>query len=95
MELIKPEDLSRFLHKSVQVGIQDKQEKENAPFIEKEIEKLQYCPDATHIRIYFNEINFIAIPVDAEVSNSEYEWTACDSQSGLNYTIRMGDSLYE
>lgn len=88
MELIKLEDLNRFLAVPVQVGIQDIQGEERAPLLQKTIKKLQICPDHTHLRIYFNDIKFLAVPLDATVTESANEWTACDPHSGLNYTIK-------
>ena len=63
-------------------------EDQRAPFVQKTIKKLQFCPDHTHLRIYFDEVNFFAIPLDATVTESVNEWTACDQHSGLNYTIK-------
>ena len=88
MEPIRPEDLNRFLSEHIQAGIQDIQGEERAPFVQKTIKKLQFCPDHTHLRIYFDEVNFFAIPLDATVTESVNEWTACDHHSGLNYTIK-------
>ncbi len=95
MELIKPEDLNRFLSVPVQVGIEDIHGNERAPFLQKTIKKLQLCPDHTHLRIYFNEVKFLAVPLDAKVSETVNEWTACDDHSGLNYSIRRENGCHD
>ena len=93
MGAIKPEELDRFLHIPVRIGIQDLEGEERAPFIEQTIFKVGVCPDGTHLRIFFNERNFLAVPLHAEVAKSDNEWSACDIHSGLNYTIRKGNLL--
>jgi hypothetical protein len=95
VELIKLEDLNRFLAVPVQVGIQDIKGEERAPFLQKSIKKLQICPDHTHIRIYFNDVKFLAVPLDAAVTESENEWIACDHHSGLNYTIKRESGCHD
>ncbi|MCQ6274368.1 hypothetical protein JMM81_05165 [Bacillus sp. V3B] len=95
MELIKLEDLNRFLAVPVQVGIQDIQGEERAPFLQKTIKKLQICPDHTHLRIYFDDVKFFAIPLDAAITESANEWTAYDHHSGLNYIIKRENGYYD
>lgn len=89
VELIKLEDLTHFLSKTVKVGIQDLTGGERSPFVQKTIEKLAFCPDHTHLRIYFNKTNFFAVPLTASVTEFTTEWMACDRGLGLNYIIKM------
>jgi hypothetical protein len=49
---------------------------------------VQYCPDGTHIRYYFDDIYFLAVPLTSEVSQSENQWSAFDQESGLTYTVK-------
>jgi hypothetical protein len=89
VELINIRDLEVYVHKKVSISIQDVTgEEELAPFIEKTLQKVEQCPDGTHIRLFFNEREFFAIPRDASVSRSNSEWAAHDFSSKLNYVIR-------
>ncbi|KAA9022610.1 hypothetical protein [Niallia endozanthoxylica] len=88
MEHIKMEDLQPFISQKVMVAILDKDGEEQAPFVPKEIQKLELCPDHTHLRIYFDRRHFFAIPLTASVSLAENAWTAFDQQSQLYYVIK-------
>ncbi len=33
-----------------------------APFVTKKIDKVEICPDMTHLRIYFDHLNFSLFP---------------------------------
>lgn len=78
----------RYLGRTVEVAIQDEEGQDLAPFIRKEITKIGLCPDQTHLRIYFEEQKFFAIPLHAEVIMDSDEWTATDLQGNLKYMIR-------
>ncbi|WP_338471552.1 hypothetical protein R4Z10_01920 [Niallia sp. XMNu-256] len=88
MDHIKIEDLQSYVLEKVQVAILDKEGEEQAPFISKTIQKLELCPDHTHLRIYFDRLTFFAIPLTSTVSKIENEWSAYDDQSGLQYVVR-------
>lgn len=88
MELIKVEDLQSFVSKKVKVSILDTSGEEQAPFLSKTIQKLEICPDNTHLRIYFDRLNFLAVPMTSRVSMNHSVWSACDDQAGLEYVIR-------
>lgn len=85
---IKIEELQAFVGIPVEVAILDDQGSERAPFVKKTIEKIEKCPDGTHVRIYFNELHFFAVPFGANVIENTSEWSAFDSISELLYTIR-------
>ena len=85
---IKIEDLQSYVLEKVQVAILDQDGEDQAPFISKTIQKIQLCPDNTHLRIYFDRRTFFAIPLTATVSRNENEWSAYDQQSGLRYVVR-------
>ena len=80
MDPIKIEDLQTYVLEKVQVAILDKDGEEQAPFISKTLQKVQDCPDNTHLRIYFDHRTFFAIPLTATVSRNENEWSAYDEQ---------------
>lgn len=88
VELIKKEDLETYVLQEVKVAILDDDGNDKAPFVNKTIKKLELCPDGTHFRIYFDHLNFFAVPLTASVSASETEWTAFDQEAGLKYVIR-------
>ncbi|NHC39874.1 hypothetical protein G6549_07830 [Bacillus sp. MM2020_1] len=88
MELIKLEDLNTFVGGPVAIAIQDGDGGDQAPIVKKTIKKVQFCPDKTHIRLYFDDFYFLAVPLNSRVSQSEGHWSAFDSESGLTYTVK-------
>lgn len=88
MELIKLEDVERFVDVQVEISIQDEEGGERAPAVKKTVKKVQYCPDGTHIRFYFDHFYFLAVPLASRVSETESEWAAFDPESGLTYSVK-------
>lgn len=88
MEPINLDELQRFVAVPVEIVIRDEQVHDQAPAVKKTVKKVQLCPDATHIRFYFDDFYFLAIPLASDVSQSEEQWSAFDSNSGLHYTIK-------
>jgi hypothetical protein len=86
VELIK--DLEPFLGGKIEVAIHDAETDTQPPWVEKQIKKLELCPDKTHLRIYFDTYYFFAIPLTSSVSLSDMDWSAYDLNSGLYYLIR-------
>jgi hypothetical protein len=86
VELIK--DLDSFLGERIEVAIHDAETNTQPPWIEKKIKKLELCPDGTHLRIYFDTFYFFAVPLTSSISQTDKDWTAYDSDSGLFYLIR-------
>jgi hypothetical protein len=82
------EHLDSFIMKTAEVAILDRPEEDQAPFVKKTIMKTGLCPDKTHLRIYFDDKYFFAVPLTADVVMSDYEWSAFDHDAGLNYVIR-------
>ncbi|MGG0719342.1 hypothetical protein ABE096_17330 [Robertmurraya massiliosenegalensis] len=78
----------QYLGSTVEVAIQDEEGQDLAPFIPKEITKIGLCPDQTHLRIYFEQNKFFAIPLHAEVIMEGDDWTATDLLGNLKYMIR-------
>jgi hypothetical protein len=85
---IKIEDLNIFLFHPVEVAILDEKGEKIAPFVRKTIQKITLCPDQTHVRIYFDDFNFFAVPMDSHFQMNGEEWSAYDAKSELRYIIR-------
>ncbi|MBS4209221.1 hypothetical protein KHA95_14250 [Bacillus sp. FJAT-50079] len=81
-------ELQPFLHTKVGVTIYDEEWEDKTPPIPKKIQKLAICPDGTHLRIYFDEHRFFAVPHTSKVTVSEREWIAFDQMANLHYVIR-------
>jgi hypothetical protein len=88
MELIKLEDVNRFVGAPVEIAIQDSDGGDQAPAVKKRVKKVQLCPDGTHIRFYFDDFYFLAVPLTSKVNQSEGKWSAFDLESGLTYTVK-------
>ncbi len=88
MELINLENVKRFVEIPVEISIQDQEGGDQAPSVKKTIKKVEYCPDGTHIRFYFDNVYFLAVPLTSIVTESEEQWSALDQDSGLTYTIK-------
>jgi hypothetical protein len=88
VELIKLADIEQFTGDPVDISIQDDQAGDQAGAIRKTIKKVQYCPDQTHIRFYFDDFYFLAVPLTSKVKQSDDVWAAMDADSGLTYTIK-------
>ncbi len=72
----------------VEIAILDEKSEEQPSFFQKIVNKIELCPDKTHVRIYFDHITFLAIPVISAVTKCKNVWRAYDEVSGLNYVIR-------
>ena len=64
VEHIKIEDLQSFCLEKVQVAILDQDGEDQAPFVSKTIQKLELCPDNTHLRIYFDRQYLFCYSID-------------------------------
>ncbi|MEH7107601.1 MULTISPECIES: hypothetical protein [Bacillaceae] len=85
---INLEDVKRFAGESVELSILDLDGGDQAPTIQKTIKKVQLCPDQTHVRFYFDDIYFLAVPLVSEVTETVEKWAASDKESGLTYVIK-------
>lgn len=89
MGAINFEDVKeRFTGAKVEIAILDKEGGDQAPTVQKNIQKVQLCPDGTHIRLYFDHMYFLAVPLTSEVDVDNGNWSAHDSESGLTYTVK-------
>ena len=88
MELINLADVEQFTGAEVDITIGDEQNSDQASTVRKIIKKVQYCPDQTHIRLYFDHFYFLAVPLTSQVKKSEEVWSAYDAESGLTYTMK-------
>jgi hypothetical protein len=89
VEPINLEELQGFVGSDVEVSVHDQQGGDQAPAINKRIDKIEYCPDRTHIRFYFDRFNFIAVPLSSDMAQSQTLFSASDTESGLTYTFRI------
>ncbi len=81
-------DLEKFVAEPVELCIYGKEGEDRAPAVKRKIFKLAFCPDNTHIRIYFDKHFFIAVPLTGSVYQNGQEWTAYDEKSALYYSIK-------
>jgi hypothetical protein len=88
VELIKLDDVKFFVGMPVEIVIHDAEAGDQAPVVKKTIKKVEHCPDGTHIRFYFDDFYFLAVPLASHVSQSQEQWSAFDLESGLTYTIK-------
>ncbi|WML42923.1 hypothetical protein [Neobacillus sp. PS3-40] len=88
MEPINLNDLQRFVGFPAEIVIQDSVVRDQAPAVQKSVKKIQLCPDKTHIRFYFDDFYFLAVPMASQVKETDTEWSAFDKESGLHYHIR-------
>ena len=72
----------------MEIAIEDKQGGDQAPKIKKTIKKIQFCPDHTHVRFYFDSVYFLAVPLNSNVIESETMFSASDLESGLTYIFK-------
>lgn len=85
--VIDIETMKQFISVPVSVAIQSNKG-EQAQFVKKTIQKIEWCPEHTHIRIYFDHFNFFAIPASSRTFETNQEWSAFDEDGQLFYLIR-------
>lgn len=95
MEAVAINQLERFMGSLVEVMILDESGGERSAAVQKTIKKLAHCPDQTHLRIYFDDYYFFAVPLTSYVEQDETTWAAVDEPSGLKYEIRKVCSAHE
>ncbi|MCT2535899.1 hypothetical protein NC661_08255 [Aquibacillus koreensis] len=87
--MIELQDLDTFKNAAVKVCIHGKQGEDQAPWQDKKVYKVELCPDQTHVRIYFDDHYFFAVPLHASVEQNENEWIAYDQDAKLYYAINI------
>ena len=85
---INLESIQPFIGVPVELIIQDAQGGDQAHAVKKTVKKAQHCPDGTHIRLYFDDFYFLAVPLESTLTANETEWSAFDMESGLTYIIK-------
>jgi hypothetical protein len=85
---INLEDLQRFAGKKAEITIHDEQGGDQAAAVKKSIKKVQLCPDQTHVRFYFDQVYFLAVPINSSITETLTQWSAFDQESGLTYIIK-------
>ena len=88
MSLINREDVEPFISENVGVSIYDETWTDQSPFRSQKVHKVELCPNDTHLRIYFDQKRFFAVPRTSKVMVTESSWTAVDEESGLHYVIK-------
>lgn len=88
MEPINLEKMKRFAGFPAVIFIQDSEGGDQAPAVKKKVKKVQECPEGTHIRFYFDDFYFLAVPIKSEIRQTETEFSAFDTESGLHYTVK-------
>lgn len=88
VEHINLDGLQSLVSEKARVAILDDDGQDKAPFVTKTIDKVGICPDKTHLRIYFDHLNFFAVPLTCNMARNKNEWSAFDAKTGLQYVIR-------
>lgn len=88
LRLINIEDVESFISKDVGVTIYDSTWTDQSPLKTQKVHKVELCPSETHVRIFFDEKRFFAIPRTSHVEKTNTTWTATDEESGLHYVIK-------
>lgn len=93
MDVLNIDDLKSFISEDVGVTIYDQTWTDQSPLRSETVHKVEVCPQNSHIRIYFNEKKFFAVPKTSKVKITASSWTAVDEASGLHYVVkrRSGD----
>ncbi|CAH0345266.1 hypothetical protein [Bacillus sp. CECT 9360] len=94
MAVFNIEEWKQFVSHDVETAILD-QQGEMAPSVRKNIRKVEICPDGTHLRLYFDNVYFLAIPLTSEVSKTGNKWAAFDQVADLTYIIKKVDDFHE
>lgn len=88
MGLINIEDVRSFVSQDVGVTIYDKTWTDQSALRSQKVYKVELCPSSTHVRIFFDEKRFFAVPRTSEVEVTDSKWSAFDKESGLHYVIQ-------
>ena len=92
MELIKIFKLEDFISVPIQLTIQGSGDEDKPTWIEKKIQSVKNCPDSTHVRLYFDNLHFIAFPKESEVEITTMTWSAHDKKGNLRYLVKKGEA---
>ncbi|QQK78806.1 hypothetical protein HUG20_02060 [Salicibibacter cibi] len=81
---------------TVWVCIRDEHNKEGVhdPWVKKMMAQISFCPDHTHLRFYFQDGTFLAVPLVLPVQQKGREWCAHDREAGLSYVIKMEEKVH-
>jgi hypothetical protein len=82
------EALQPFVAHPICLSIRGEEEEEYSPEVEKTLVKLEACPDGTHLRLYFNQVQFLAIPFVSQITLGEDSYQAYDSVTKLYYHVK-------
>lgn len=82
------ESVQPYVGVPVEIIIRDQEGGDQAPTVKKTVKKAQLCPDGTHLRLYFDDYYFLVVPLKSTFTTTDTEWSAFDSESGLQYTVK-------
>lgn len=87
MELEAIKALLTYVSVPVELAIYEK-EVRDISWMAQRIRRVKPCPDCTHLRLYFDDFHFLAVPFNSVVSFTKDTWTTFDADSLLYYGIR-------
>ena len=82
------EALDAFINQTVEFKIYDGADQVPPVPVQKLVYKIEYCPDKTHIRLFFDDFFFIAIPLASQFSIADGQIDAFDTENHLSYSIK-------
>lgn len=89
MQIDKFRALEQFIGETIDVHIFGEKDEDHPPAVTKSLKKLELCPDKTHLRLYFDDFYFIAVPVESNfVSALGHTVVIHDPTANLNYKIK-------
>jgi hypothetical protein len=81
--------LEEFLNLNVEIQIYGEKDEDHPPSVTKPLKKLALCPDKTHLRLYFDDFYFIAVPKESNfVSALGHTVVIHDETANLYYKIK-------
>ncbi|WP_128893987.1 hypothetical protein [Longirhabdus pacifica] len=84
--------LNAWKHKKISVQLLTG-ESTPSPVVNIIVNDVAYCPDGTHIRVYFADKNFIGIPVSAKFTCYNHMIQAKDIDAEIMYLLKQGVDL--
>jgi hypothetical protein len=90
--------IDRLIEKLIQISIidmADHPETEKTPVIRKVLNRVQACPDNTHVRLFFDQTSFLAIPFSCKSICNDSEFHAFDLEAGLHYHISVTENHWK
>jgi hypothetical protein len=91
MGIDKFRTLEELVNSPIEVHIFGEKDEDHPPAVKKSLKKLELCPDKTHLRIYFDDFYFIAVPVECNICSTQDDSVIIhDETTNLHYKIKKG-----